>query len=282
MVGPEPMSASSTEIRRDAAVVGDQIVRSRWFDPFARTGFVARALVYALLGFLVVELARGHWRTPANQKGALETVAHQPFGGVLLTLLAIGLGAYATWALFRAALGHGPEDTDSGFARFSRAASAVVYAAFCGLTIEILVTGGGSSASPKGPPAGVLGWPGGRVMVGIAGAVLIGVALYQAYQGVSRRFLLDSKTEQMGSRTKRAITVLGVAGYLARAAVFVLVGVFVIKAAVDFTPHDAVGLDGALARLAGRSYGPYLLGAIAAGLFAFAIFSLGEARYRRI
>ena len=36
---------------------------------------------------------------------------------------------------------------------------------------------------------------------------------------------------------------------------------------------DAVGLDGALGRLAHEPYGPYLLGAVAAGFFAFAVFS---------
>jgi hypothetical protein len=49
-----------------------------------------------------------------------------------------------------------------------------------------------------------------------------------------------------------------------------------------YNPNDAVGLDGALGRLAHNSYGPYLLGAVAAGFFAFAVFSLSEARYRRI
>jgi len=230
----------------------------------------------------VIELARGHSGTPANQKGAFQTVAHQPFGSVLLVLIAIGLAAYAAWALFRAVLGHGPEDRDSDFDRLSRAASAIVYVALCGLAIEILVNGHGSSSSPKRPTAGVLGWPGGPELIGIVGAVLIGVGLYQAYQGVTRSYLDDSKTEEMSSTMCTWMSVAGTIGYLARGAVFVLIGGLVIKAAVDYNPNDAVGLDGALARLAHHSYGSYLLGAVAAGFIAFAVFSLSEARYRRI
>jgi hypothetical protein len=58
--------------------------------------------------------------------------------------------------------------------------------------------------------------------------------------------------------------------------------VFLIKAAVEYKPHDAVGLDGALARLAHRAYGPLALGVVAAGLIAFALYSLSDARYHRI
>ena len=63
---------------------------------------------------------------------------------------------------------------------------------------------------------------------------------------------------------------------------FGLVGIFLIKAAVDYNPNKAVGLDGALAKLAHHSYGSWLLGVVAAGLIAFALYSLSDARYRRI
>jgi hypothetical protein len=63
--------------------------------------------------------------------------------------------------------------------------------------------------------------------------------------------------------------------------VFGLVGVFLIRAAIDYNPNQAVGLDGALAKLANASYGPFVLGIVAAGLIAFGIYSLSDARYRR-
>ena len=40
--------------------------------------------------------------------------------------------------------------------------------------------------------------------------------------------------------------------------------------------------NGALAKLAHQSYGPFLLGLVAAGLVAFGLYSLSDARYRRI
>ena len=110
---------------------------------------------------------------------------------LLLTLVAIGLGGYALWRLVRAAIGHGPEGADSGFDRVARACSGIVYAAMCALAVEILL---GARRRELGqrrrrrPPASSAG-PAGTWIVGIAGAVMIGVALYQGYRGITQKFL---------------------------------------------------------------------------------------------
>jgi hypothetical protein len=277
-----------TDFRRTASLAsaeahGRSFVQSTTFEALARAGFVARGLVYAIIGVLALKLAFGHGGKLTNQQGALKTVAHQPFGTVLLVLVAIGLGGYCLWRLVRAAIGHGPEGSDTGFERLAAFASGLAYGALCALAVEILVSGhSGSSGSPKKATAGVFGWPGGTWIVGIAGIVMVAVALYQGYRGISHKFLKDSKVEQMKPTVKKWITRLGTIGHLARMVVFGLVGIFLVKAAIDYNPKQAVGLDGALAKLTHYSYGPVLLGIVAAGLIAFAVYSLSDARYRRI
>jgi hypothetical protein len=262
---------------------GNELAESRPFEWLGRAGFAARAAIYAIIGVLALKLALGLGGKTTNQKGALQTVAHQPFGQVLLILLAVGLAGYALWRFGRAALGHGPEGTDSGFDRIAAAGSGVVYALICAIAVEILVgSGGGSSGSAPKTTGGVLGWPGGAWLVGIAGAVVIGVAIYQGYRGLTREFLKDSKTEEMSPAVRDTVTWSGTFGHLARAVVFGMVGVFLIKAAVDFNAKAAVGLDGALAKLVHNSYGPFLLGIVSAGLIAFAVYSFSDVRYRRI
>lgn len=262
---------------------GDRVARSPGFEWLSRAGFAARGLIYGIIGVLAVKLAVGAGGTTTNQQGAMKTIAHQPFGKVLLVLVAIGLGGYALWRLIHALLGRGPEDSDSGFERIAAFGSGVVYAGLCAIAIEILLgAGGSSSGGAKKTTAGVLGWPAGTWLVGVAGAVLIGIGLYQGYRGLSKDFLKDSKTEQMSARVRHWVEWIGTFGHLARMVVFGLVGVFLIKAAVDYNPNKAVGLDGALAKLAHQSYGPFLLGLVAAGLVAFGLYSLSDARYRRI
>jgi hypothetical protein len=258
-------------------------VQSPVFEVLSRAGFVARGLVYGIIGILALKLAFGHGGKLTNQQGALKTVAHQPFGKVLLILVAIGLGGYSLWRFVRAAIGHGPEGSDSGFERLAALGSGIAYGAMCFLAVEILLSGRGStSGSPKQATAGILGWPAGTWIVGAAGALTIGIALYQGYRGITKDFLKDSKVEEMKPEVKTWISRVGTIGHLARMVVFGLIGIFLLKAAIDYNPKQAVGLDGALAKLTHYSYGPLLLGVVAAGLIAFAIYSLSDARYRRI
>jgi Domain of Unknown Function (DUF1206) len=263
---------------------GDKVEQTTGFEALARVGFVARGVIYGVIGILAVKLAIGAGGKTTSQSGALKTIAQQPFGKVLLTLMAIGLAGYSLWRLARALLGHGPEDTDKAFERLAAFSSGVAYALICAVAVGILVGSGGSSdsSSPKQPTAGVLGWPAGTWIVGLAGVVLCGVAAYQGYRGISNDFLDDSKTEEMSPGMRKWITWIGTFGHLARMVVFGLIGIFVIRAAIDYNPNKAVGLDGALAKLADHSYGSYLLGLVAAGLVAFAVYSLSDARYRRI
>ena len=268
----------------EARAAGNRFVDTKLFEVLSRAGFVARGVVYLIIGLLAFDLATGHGGKITNQQGALKTVEQQPFGHFLLALVAVGLGGYAVWRLFRAILGHGPEDADTGLERLGALGSGIVYAGLCAIAVKLLTSSGpsGTSGNAKHSASGVFAWPAGRWLVLVAGLVMIGVGCYQLVRGLAKKFLDDDKTEQMGHTMKTWITWAGVVGHVARAIVFSLVGVFLVKAAVDYKANEAVGLDGALAKLYGQSYGPWLLGAVAAGLIAFGIFSITEARYRRI
>jgi len=267
----------------EAQRAGNKVGQSTSFEALARAGFIARGVIYGIIGILAIKVALGAGGKTTNQTGALKTIAHQPFGKVLLILVAIGLGGYALWRLIHALVGHGPEKSDDKFERLAALGSGVTYALICTIAVSILLgSSSSSSGSPKKPTAGVLGWPAGTWLVGLAGVVLCGVALFQLYRGLTQDFLKDSKTEEMSPAVRKWVTWVGTFGHIARTVVFGLVGIFLIKAAVDYNPNKAVGLDGALAKLANHSYGEWLLGIVAAGLIAFAIYSLSDARYRRI
>jgi hypothetical protein len=268
---------------RQAQAKGDDVARSRQFEWLARAGLVARGVIYAIIGVLAVKLALGDGGKTTNQQGALETIARQPFGKLLLVLMAIGLAGYATWRLVRAALGHGPESDDDTKERVDGLFSGIGYALLCVTAVSLLIgSGGGGSGGPGKATGGVLDWPAGQILVVVAGLVILGVGLQQGYKGVRKKFLEDSKTEQMSETVQRSFTALGIFGHLARMVVFGLIGYFLVRAALDYDPDKAVGLDGALSRLAHASYGPTLLGIVAAGLIGFAAYSVADARYRRV
>jgi hypothetical protein len=240
--------------------------------------------VYGIVGVLALKLAVGSGGKATTQRGALQTIAHQPFGEALLIATAVGLAAYALWRLLRAWIGHGSEQNDSAFKRVAGVASGLAYAALCVTAVKIL-TGASSSGganSPKKTTGGVLGWTDGTVIIGVIGAILIAVALFQGYKGVSKKFLEDSKTGQMSHAVKRGFTAIGVFGHLARMVVFGLIGYGLLTAALDYAPRKAIGLDGALSKLSHQAYGPFLLGVVAVGLIGFALYSIADARYAKV
>jgi hypothetical protein len=267
---------------RRAENAAREVEHSTAFEVLSRAGFAARGAIYAIIGILAIKLALGAGGKTTDQGGALRTIAHQPFGEVLLILVAIGLAGYALWRFMHALLGQGPERSDSGFERVAAAGSGVAYALFCAIAVQILLGSGGGSGHTEQATGGVLGWPGGQWIIGLAGAVFVGVALYQGYRGLTQDFLKDAKTGEMGAATRRWYKFAAIFGHLARAVVFGLVGIFLIKAAIEFDPNKAVGLDGALAKVAQQSYGSALLGVVAAGLIAFATYSFADVRYRKI
>lgn len=260
---------------------GERFVRSPLFEALARAGFVARAAVYAIIGVLAIKVAVGPGGETTDQQGALRLVSRQSSGEVLLIVLTVGLAGYALWRLFRAGLGHGPEESDEPRDRIAALISGIAYAILCGFAIGILRGGSGSSDESQ-TTAGILAWTGGVVLVTLFGAGMIGAGLYQGYKGASRSFIDDSKTERMSEPLRRAFTALGTVGHLARAVVFVLIGWFLVRAALEYDPDEARGLDGALSKLAHADQGPLVLGVVAAGFIAFAVYSLVDARYRRI
>lgn len=264
-----------------------QVTGSPAFEAFARAGIAARAFVYAVVGVLALKLALGEGGKATSQQGALKTIAQGGFGKALLVLVAFGLGAYALWRLTRAALGHGVRQRDDAKDRIAAVSSGVVYAGLCVTAIQILAgSGGGSSSggsgSPKGATGGVLSWTLGPLLVAVAGAVMVGIAVYQVKRALTTEFLEDSHTERMSDGVQHVFTVLAVAGHLARGVVFGLIGYGVAKAAIDYDPDAAIGLDGALRQLQDASYGPWLLGLVAAGLICFAAYAAFDARYRKV
>jgi hypothetical protein len=263
---------------------GERVAHSRGFEWFARSGFVARGFIYGIIGVLALKLALPETSgSTTSQQGALQQIAQEPFGEWLLIAMAVGLAGYAIWRLIRAAIGHGPESEESGLDRIGGAVSGILYGVLCATAVSILIdSGSSSSGGASQTTGGVLGWTGGTWIVGIGGAILVGVGLEQAYKGLKQKFLEKSKTEQMSPRVEQGFTFLGVFGHLARAVVFVLTGYFLIKAAIDFNPQEAVTIDGALSELADASYGPVLLGIVSAGLIGFGLYSLVDARFRKI
>lgn len=270
-----------------AAGTPAEVGRSSWIGWLGRVGLVAKGISYGLVAALALMLAAGVGGRAAGREGALEVVADEVYGRVVILGLALGFGAYALWRLAQALLDRATEGTDaSGLAkRVGYFARAAIYVALA-VTAVTLLDGTGSDSSEtqeaRRTTAEALSWPGGRFLVGAVGVGFLAAAAVNGYRALTQKFEEKWYVGDLSERTQRMLAGVSSAGLLARFVVFGLIGLFVTKAAVEYDPQEAIGLDGALRTLVAAPYGGALLGVLAAGLLCYGAFCLIEARYRRV
>jgi hypothetical protein len=251
-------------------------------NALARFGLAARGFVYVVIGWLTLQIALGHHTPQANQSGALAEVAKQSFGKLLLWLLAVGFAAYAIWRLSQAAFGTGAEGSKTG-PRLKCLVRGIVYASFAVSTFSFIAgtSKSGQRQQQVSLTARVMRHSYGRWAVGLAGAVVVVVALAMVIEGVSRKFEKQLEMSELHGMTRTVVLRLGMVGTTTRGLVFALAGFLVIDAAVKFDPKKSTGLDGALRTLAHQAFGQWLLGAAALGLIAFGLYGLASVRYAK-
>lgn len=274
------MSSTGEVLRQTTQATGG------WVEILARFGYATKGVVYVIVGILAVMTAIGAGGSTTGSSGALETIAQQPFGRILVGLTALGLIGYVIWRFVQAIMD--PEDKGSDakamIARIGYAISGIVYGGLTFLAARMALSGGGSGgdSSQQALTAKLMSQPFGLWLVGSVGAIVIGVGVYHFYLAYKAKFMEEYKSGEMSATERRWAKRIGQFGLSARGVTFAIIGSFFIIAALREDPSEAKGLSGALDTLARQPYGPWLLGIVALGLVAYGVFCFSQARYRRI
>ncbi|HET6875815.1 MAG TPA: DUF1206 domain-containing protein [Acidimicrobiales bacterium] len=250
--------------------------------PAARLGLTARAVIYLLIGLLAVLVATGRSTAETDQWGAIQQINRGALGHLMVWVVALGLAGYSLWRFSESLLGVAGEGKKAG-PRLKSFARGCVYAVIASMAFQIAVGGGDRSQAGRQASlsAKVMGHSGGRLAVGVVGAVVAVVGATLMYEGAARKFEKYLDLSGTSAVTQRLVTIVGVIGTVARGAVFTLAGIFAIQAAWKSEPAKAAGLDRALRSLRDAPAGPWLLGLVALCLILFGIYGLAEARWRR-
>jgi len=267
------------------AYKAEQAGDSTSLEWLARGGLIAYGVVHLLVGWLALQIAWGtSGGTSADTSGALQTLADQPFGTVLLWVAAVGLVALALWQVSEAIWGHPDRDRAKRVRKqVTSGARATVYAAFA-VSAALFALGAGSSSSQSQEQAttGVLAWPGGRVLVVAAGLAVIGVGIAGIIKGIRKSFIEEINTSSMSPTARTGVLRLGQVGYIAKGIALSVVGGLLTYATLTFDRQTAQGLDGALQTILAQPFGRFLLTAVALGFAAFGLFAILQSRYRRM
>ncbi|GAA3045538.1 DUF1206 domain-containing protein [Streptomyces glomeratus] len=252
----------------------------------ARAGLTARGVIYLLVGFLALRIAFGDGGQQADRSGAVAEIAAEPFGAVLLWALGIGLAGMALWRLSEALFGSAGPDGRKATKRLQAVVRSVFYAcvAYSVLSFAAGSGDGGRSSDEQSRDvtAKALGMPAGQWIVGAAAVGIVVAGVWVGVRAVRRDFHDKLESGGMSARVRRLVDVTGVGGGAARGVVFAAAGGFAVRAAVDYRPDRAKGLDDTLRSFADTPFGPWLLVLVAAGLALFGLFSFALARWRRV
>jgi hypothetical protein len=254
-------------------------------ESLARLGYASKALIYAIVGGLAIAAATNRGGRVTDTSGALRLVLSQPFGRGLLFVLAVGLCGYATWRILDSILD--PDHNGTGFeglvTRAGNVVRAVVYGTL-GVEAFRLARGLGGSNGNEAEmwTARIMDWPFGVWLIFLAGAI---VTLYGVREVVrSLKGRVDPTVDYSAAPIAWRQPLLHVSrfGIGARGLIIVTLGLFLLRAAVQLDPSEALGTRDSIIELAGVLSGRWLLAAIGVGLIAYAVDQLAHALWRRI
>ncbi|MFE4265095.1 DUF1206 domain-containing protein [Streptomyces sp. NPDC056883] len=249
----------------------------------ARCGLVARGVLYVLTGILAVRIALGDGGEEADRQGALQELSDKPFGGVLVWAVGLGIVCMALWRLTEALFGAAGPDGDKPVKRLASAGRCVFYSAVA-FSVLTFSAGGGRSGDEQSrdATAKALELPAGQWLVAAAGGGIAVAGVVIAVQAARCSFRKHLSMGGVSDRWRKAVDFLGVTGGLARGAVGIAAGGFLVYAALRFEPAQAKGVDDTLRSFTTTPAGPWLLLAVAVGLVLFGLFSWAMARWRKV
>jgi hypothetical protein len=253
-------------------------------DVVTRLGFCAKGIVTILVGVLALRFALRRGGEITGQEGAVEQVLGEPFGRLMLAVLAVGLAAYALWMFVATFVD--PERKGESFQgiaeRLGFFATGVAYTLLAWTTLSLLRRRqGGGGLDLQQVIATVLTPHVGRVLVGLAGLIVMTAGVLQLRLGVTGRF---RKLLQTGrSRLARlATSVSGRVGYVTLGVLSLMAGWSLVEVALEYDPSEAGGWSEALSLLSGIGQGRWLLAAAALGLICYGLYFILQVRYRRL
>jgi hypothetical protein len=257
---------------------------ARWVEYLARVGYLAKGIVYGLVGLLAVQAALMATRTP-DTRDALKTIGDAPFGRVLLGLVAAGLLCYVVWRFVQAwwDTEYKGRDWKGLVIRVGYGISAAGYLmlAVAAGTAALHGSGAGDTAQRRAAAA-VLAWPGGWLVLVAVGLIVIGVGVSHFRRAYRADFMKDYDRTEMSDPERAWAKPVGRFGLAARGVTFCLIGLFLVIAGWRTNVGEVKGLGDAFNLVGAQPLGRWLLAVVAAGFVAYGAYCFSRAKYRRI
>ncbi len=259
-----------------------------WVSLVARIGFAGKGTVYVMLGVFAVASAIGVNREVEDLAGAIEVVSRKPHAALALLLLAFGLLNYGVWNAVQSGL-----DPERVGRNWVGNGLRVIFGGSAGLNLffsyKVAAVALGHRWGDRTGDEAVQSWteralamPGGRVLVLLAAAVMVGIAcslVVRLARGKYLNLLARHDRDGVGGALVKGCAWYG---FLAQAVVAGLIASFLWRAGLTAQPEKAGGFTKALGTLFGQPFGRTLLAVTGAGVLAQGVYIWLMVPYREI
>ena len=263
----------------DVADGVERATHSPWMKRAQAVGFVAKGVVYGVIGIYALAIALGYGGAFLGTEDTPEAVKRQPFGDVLLVLLGLGLACHALWRLvstFERCPGK------RGLKLAGKRVASLGGAFIAGfLSVTAFQHLAGRSSDHGSWVQRMLRRDGGDWVILAVGVGFLGVGAYQFYRAFTHKFRKDLETHEMSDTARTWLLRISRFGVAARGVVLVVIGWLFVQAGLHASSHQATGTGAALRAIMRQTWGTWLLGIAAAGMLAYALFMMVNAAYRR-
>ncbi|HEX8547328.1 MAG TPA: DUF1206 domain-containing protein [Cytophagaceae bacterium] len=261
------------------------IEHQKWVENFSRFGIFCKGVVYCVLGLLAFLAAIGSRKQDPSKEGSFKLILEQPFGKILLAIVAIGLVGYVLWRFIQVVKDteNKGKDLKGIIARVGFGMSGIIYAGFAYVAADLVLgnTEGSGGGGNKQMTQKLLDHSYGQVILGIIALIVIGQAINQIYKAYTGKYKKKIHQERMSSKESEVFSKVGKVGYVARGIVLAIIGYFILRAALESNSNEVKDTEGAFAFI-NHSFGPVIFGIVALGLMAYGVFMFFMARYREI
>jgi hypothetical protein len=260
--------------------IGRGADRSRGMDWAIRAGLVAYGVVHLLVGWLALQLAFGDRSEKASNKGAMQELAQQPFGEVLVWAIAIGMFLLVIWRVLEVFVGHQEKDegADRMKARAVSGLKAGLYAAV-GVSALSVALGSGKSGGGTKWTQTVMDWPAGQWIVAAVGLAVIIYGANHVRKGFTESYAKHLDAEGKSGQSGKAYLLFGKIGYIGKGIAIAIVGGLILYGGISEDASKSGNLDQALHKVLTYPFGVVLLVVMAAGIICYGLFCFARARH---
>ena len=246
-------------------------------ERLARFGFLARGIVYVLIGGIAARAAILQRGRGTGAAGALARVLTGTGGRLVLWIVVAGLFAFVLFRVTQCARTREP----LLLAGYAGSAVGGLVLAVTALRVLLHLGSGSGEAGLRELASRVLAHEGGRVALALGGAIAAVAGAVQAARAVIGRLPADFTAAILPPAPRRWMTALARVGVFAHGSVVMVIGYSIFRTGLHANPRELAGTSGALRTVQTGGGGPALFALVAAGLLAYGVSLLVLAASRR-